>query len=65
MFVCTTEKVVTMNVEVDDYLADMKDHNYAMKINYLGSVRETKQIFASQDDFLVPDVIPVRSIQFL
>jgi len=58
-----------MKVEVDDYLADMKDHTYAMKINYLGSVKETKQIFASQDDFrlrtLVPDVIPVRSIRFL
>ncbi|KAF6036411.1 hypothetical protein EB796_005283 [Bugula neritina] len=29
-----------MKVEVEDYLADMKDHNYAMKINYFGLLKK-------------------------
>jgi len=41
----------------------MLDHSYAMKINYVGSVIETKQMYATQDDFrlrtLVPEVSPV------
>lgn len=53
-----------MAVKASDYLDDMVDHGYAMKINYLGTVTETKQIYASQDDFrlrtLIPDVTTVR-----
>ena len=53
-----------MKVSANEYLGDMVDHSYCMKINYLANVRETKQMFASQDDFrlrtLIPEVIPVR-----
>ena len=53
-----------MKVSSDEYLSDMVDHSYCMKINYLANVKETKQLFASQDDFrlrtLTPEVIPVR-----
>lgn len=54
---------MVMKVRADEYLGDMVDHNYCMKINYLANVGETKQLFASQDDFrlrtLIPEVIPV------
>jgi len=57
-----------MKVEVEDYLADMKDYNYAMKINLFGFVEETKQVTASQDDFrlrtLVLEVSPVSILYF-
>lgn len=53
-----------MKVEPGDYLDDLMDHSYAMKISYLGNVAETKQCFVSQDDFrlrtLIPDVVTVR-----
>lgn len=52
-----------MHIAADDYFTDMLGHGYAMKINYLGSVKETKQLFLAQDDFrlrtLCPDVVPV------
>lgn len=55
-----------MKVTADEYLGDMVDHSYNMKINYLAHIKETKQLFASQDDFrlrtLLPEVIPVRSV---
>ena len=52
-----------MLVKSSEYLGDMVDHGYAMKINYMGTVKETKQMFASQDDFrlrtILVDVTPV------
>jgi len=55
-----------MKVEVEDYLADMKDHNYAMKINYFGSVEETKQVTASQNDFrLRTSVLEISGVRIL
>ena len=47
-----------MSVSADEYLGDMVDYNYCMKINYLANVKETKQLFASQDDFRLRTLIP-------
>lgn len=52
-----------MTVCANDYFADMLCHGYAMRLDYLGSVEETNQLIAYQDDFrlrtIIPDVIPV------
>lgn len=54
---------VALKLTADEYLEDMIDHSFNMKINYMASVKETKQVFATQDDFrletLVPEVISV------
>ena len=52
-----------MRVLADDYLDDLVDFGYAMKIDYMGSVAETRQLLAKQENFrlrtLVPDVTVV------
>lgn len=57
------EETLSMKVDPSDYVDDLLDHSYAMKIGYLGNVAETKQTFVAQDDFrlrtLIPDVTPV------
>lgn len=45
-------------------MEDLVDHGYAMRIDYMGTVLETKQLLASQENFrlrtIVPDVMVVR-----
>ena len=52
-----------MTVRASDYMDDLVDFGYAMKIDYMGTVKETKQLLASQENFrlktIVPDMITV------
>ncbi|XP_067929729.1 protein-glutamine gamma-glutamyltransferase K-like isoform X2 [Watersipora subatra] len=56
---------VCMRVLADDYLDDLVDFGYAMKIDYMGSVAETRQLLAKQENFrlrtLVPDVTVTKN----
>ncbi|KAF6035097.1 TGM1 [Bugula neritina] len=40
-------------VSANDYINQMADHNYGMKVNYVCSVLETKRVVAVQDDFVL------------
>ena len=55
-----TEETFRLDVDSEEYMHDLTDYSIALKVNYLATVTETKQSFASQDDFrlrtLVPDV---------
>ena len=59
----TVEESVVVDVNAADYMDDLVDFGYSMKIDYMGSVKETKQLLASQETFrlrtIVPDVTPV------
>ncbi|XP_067932065.1 hemocyte protein-glutamine gamma-glutamyltransferase-like [Watersipora subatra] len=64
VLVPNSKEMFKMNVKYSDYEADMVDHGSALKINYMATVKETKQIFASQDDFrlrtIIPDIKPSK-----
>jgi len=62
----TVAKQCMVPVSANDYINQMADHNYGMKVNYVCSVLETKRVVAVQDDFVLtlptPELVVVSLV---